>query len=133
MLHMFHTYVACVLFGCCVWLQWFLSVFQGCFSSVSETCFKCFNCLQTYVSTVVFGYLKSRSCVASLLLPPYVASRGWEQRRRRVVTWGTAVMLSYLCRRSGRNFCFNLILHEGGGRLCRNGVVSECRPRAGHR
>jgi len=21
MLHMFHTYVACVLFGCCVWLQ----------------------------------------------------------------------------------------------------------------
>jgi hypothetical protein len=27
MLHMFHTYVACVLFGCCVWLQWFSSVF----------------------------------------------------------------------------------------------------------
>ena len=31
MLHMFHTYVACVLFGCCVWLQWFSSVFQVCF------------------------------------------------------------------------------------------------------
>jgi hypothetical protein len=27
MLHMFHTYVARVLFGCCVWLQWFSSVF----------------------------------------------------------------------------------------------------------
>jgi hypothetical protein len=35
--HMFHTYVACVLFGYCVWLQWF--------SSVLEACFKCFNCL----------------------------------------------------------------------------------------
>ena len=29
--------------------------------------FKCFNCLQTYVATVVFGYFKSRSGVASLI------------------------------------------------------------------
>jgi hypothetical protein len=36
MLHMFHTYIACVLFGCCVWLQWFSSVFQMFF-------FKCFR------------------------------------------------------------------------------------------
>jgi hypothetical protein len=49
---MFHTYVACVLFGCWVWLKWFSSVF---FSNVSEACFKCFNCLQTYVATVVFN------------------------------------------------------------------------------
>jgi hypothetical protein len=35
MLHVFHTYVACVLFRCCVWLQWFSSVFM-CF-------FKCFR------------------------------------------------------------------------------------------
>ena len=63
MLHMFHTYVACVLFGCCVWSQWFSSVF-----------FKCFKCLQTYVATVVFGYFKSRSGVASLLFPPSATS-----------------------------------------------------------
>ena len=76
MLHMLHTYVACVLFGCCVWLQWV--------SSVSEACFKCLNCLHTYVATVVFGCFKSRSGVASLLrtfycivsvCPPSGASR----------------------------------------------------------
>jgi hypothetical protein len=41
MLHMFHTYVARVLSGCCVCLQWFLIVF----SSVLDACFKCFICL----------------------------------------------------------------------------------------
>jgi hypothetical protein len=35
MLRMFHTYIACILFRCCVWLQWFSCVFQVCFSSVS--------------------------------------------------------------------------------------------------
>jgi hypothetical protein len=44
------------------------------FSSVLEACFKCFNCLQTYVAIVVFGCLKSRSGVASLLLSPFAAS-----------------------------------------------------------
>jgi hypothetical protein len=41
------------------------------FSSVSEACFKCFNYLQTYVATVVFGCFKSRLSVASLLLPTF--------------------------------------------------------------
>jgi hypothetical protein len=43
---------------------------SGVFSSVSEACF---NCLQTYVTTVVFGCFKSRSNVASLL-PTFAAS-----------------------------------------------------------
>ena len=34
----------------------------------------CFNCLQTYIPTVVFGFFKSRSGVASLLLSPSVVS-----------------------------------------------------------
>jgi hypothetical protein len=55
--------------------------FQVCFRGVLEACSKCFSCLQTYVATVVYGYFKSRSGVASLLLPPSVASRGWEQGR----------------------------------------------------
>ena len=41
--------------------------FSDVFSSVSKACLKCFNCLQTYVATVVFGCFKSRLCVASLL------------------------------------------------------------------
>jgi hypothetical protein len=35
MLHMFHAYVACVLFECCIWLQLFSSVFQKHVSNVS--------------------------------------------------------------------------------------------------
>jgi hypothetical protein len=72
MLHMFCTYVACVLFRCCVWLQWFSSVFQVFFSSVSEACFKCFNCLQTYVVIVVFGLKVDQ--VLHLSFPPSAAS-----------------------------------------------------------
>jgi hypothetical protein len=34
-LYMFQTYAACVLSGCCVWLQWFSSVFR-CFFQVFE-------------------------------------------------------------------------------------------------
>jgi hypothetical protein len=49
-------------------------VFQVCFSSVLEACFKCFNYPQTYAAIVVFGCFKSRSGVASLLLSPSAAS-----------------------------------------------------------
>jgi hypothetical protein len=41
----------------------FAMVFK-CFLSVSETCFKCFICLQTYVARVAGGCFKSRSGVA---------------------------------------------------------------------
>jgi hypothetical protein len=53
----------------------FSSMFQVCFLSVLEAYFKCFNCLQTYVATVVFGCFKSRSGVAYFLLPPFAAYR----------------------------------------------------------
>jgi hypothetical protein len=39
---MFHTYVASVLYGCCICLQWFSRVFK-CFASVADTCCKCFS------------------------------------------------------------------------------------------
>ena len=38
----------------------------GFFVSVSDTCFKRFICLHTYVASVVSGYFKSRSGVAAL-------------------------------------------------------------------
>jgi hypothetical protein len=60
------------LSGCCICSIWMLRMvamvfkcFLGVFSSVSEACF---NCLQTYVTIVVFGCFKSRSNVTSLLL-----------------------------------------------------------------
>jgi hypothetical protein len=43
-------------------LQLFFQVFFAC---VSDTCFKCFICFQTYVANVVSGYFKSRSVVTS--------------------------------------------------------------------
>jgi hypothetical protein len=64
MLHRFHTYVASVS-RCYLCLQWFLNVFQVFFWSVSEACFKCFICLQTYVGSATFECFKSRSNIAN--------------------------------------------------------------------
>jgi len=61
--HMFHVYVASVLSGCCVYLQWF-QVFSCVFASVSYACFKCFICHHTYVASVVSKCFKNRSGVA---------------------------------------------------------------------
>jgi hypothetical protein len=60
---MFHTYVAIVLSGYCICLQWFSRVFS-CFLSVSDIYFKCFIYLLLYIVSVVSGYFKSRSGVA---------------------------------------------------------------------
>jgi hypothetical protein len=47
MLHMFHTYVVNVLSRCCIC---FTMVFK-CFSNASDAYFKCFICIQTYVTS----------------------------------------------------------------------------------
>ena len=66
MLHMFYTYVASVLSRCCVCVATiFKCFFPDVFTSVLDACFKCFIYLQTYVASVVSGYFKSRSGVAS--------------------------------------------------------------------
>jgi hypothetical protein len=67
------------LFGCCIRfthilqvfyldvvyvLQCLFKCFPGAFARVSEACFKCFICLQTYVANVASWYFKSRSGVA---------------------------------------------------------------------
>jgi hypothetical protein len=71
-----HVLQVC-LSGCCTYLHvFYLDVVYGCngfqvflsvFSSVSQACFKCLNCLQRYVATGVFECFKSRSSVAYLL------------------------------------------------------------------
>ena len=86
MLHMFHTYVASVLSGCCVCLQWFLSVL-GIFASVSDACFKCFIYLQTYIASVLSRCFKTRLSVAHVAMWS-VCCRCWRgamgrPRRRR--------------------------------------------------
>ena len=40
-------------------------MFSDVFASVSDACFKCFICLQTYAASVASECFKSRSCVAS--------------------------------------------------------------------
>jgi hypothetical protein len=51
MLHMFHTYVAIVLFGCCVCVA---MVFKwlSCVFCVSYACFRYFICLLLYVGSI---------------------------------------------------------------------------------
>jgi hypothetical protein len=62
MLHMFHTYVGSIF----IWMlhmfcNGFSSVFQMFFASVSDACFNCFICLQTYVTNVSSRCFKTRS------------------------------------------------------------------------
>jgi len=51
MLHMFHTYVAIVLFGCCVCVAMGFKCFSRVFR-VSYACFKCFIYLLLYVGSI---------------------------------------------------------------------------------
>jgi len=68
MLHMFHTYVACVLFGCLCMVAMVLKCFSCVFFQVLQ---KYVSSVSTafilYVATIVFGCFKSRSGVASPL------------------------------------------------------------------
>jgi hypothetical protein len=52
MLHMFRTYVASVLSGCCICFAMVFYVFSGVFSNVLDACFKCFIYPQTYVANM---------------------------------------------------------------------------------
>jgi hypothetical protein len=66
---MFHTYVASVLSGCCICFPMAFQVFFQMFSaSVSDLCFKCFICLQTYIVNVLSQCFKSRSGVAHVAM-----------------------------------------------------------------
>jgi hypothetical protein len=69
-----HICVASVLSGCYVCLQWFSSVFQVLFASVSEACFKCFICLQTNVVYISSGRFKNRLGVAHVAMSPAYCS-----------------------------------------------------------
>jgi hypothetical protein len=71
MLHMFHTIVVNVLFGCCICLSMNFQAFSVVFASVSDACFKCFKhmfqvfiCLHTYVTNVLSRCSKNRSSIA---------------------------------------------------------------------
>jgi hypothetical protein len=54
---------ASVSSGYCIYLQRF-SIFSDVLASVSDACFKCFNCLLLYVVTVASGCFKRRLGVA---------------------------------------------------------------------
>jgi hypothetical protein len=45
MLYIFHTYVVCVLFRCCVWLQWFSMCFRCVFQVFQEHVSTAFRCI----------------------------------------------------------------------------------------
>ena len=68
-LHMFHTYVASVLFECCVFLQWLHTFFL-----VFNICSKCFNLFWTYVVSVLSRCCKNRSGVACVAVGPICSS-----------------------------------------------------------
>jgi hypothetical protein len=67
MLHMFHTYVASVLFGCCICLQLFFKCFSCVFACVARCIFRMFQLFRMYMASVLFGCFKNRSRVLCML------------------------------------------------------------------
>jgi hypothetical protein len=65
------AYISHIRCMCFIWMFAYgcngFQVFLDVFSDISKTCFKCFNCLQTYVAIVVFGRFQSRSGVLPTL------------------------------------------------------------------
>ena len=94
MLHMFYTYVASVLSGCCAcmflqWFQVFLQVFLHAY-------LKCFICLQTFVANVSSGCFKSRSGVAAGDPPAAVGVRAGEVKGSRAISvWGQEAQATF--------------------------------------
>ena len=52
------TYMLQVFYRCCVCVYNGFQVFLDTFASVSDICFKCFICLQTYIANVIFECFK---------------------------------------------------------------------------
>jgi hypothetical protein len=80
-LHMFHTYIASVSFGCCICfthnMQCYICfamathVFSSCFRRMLQV----FQLFQTYITHVSFRYRKSRSGVAHVVVRLICSSR----------------------------------------------------------
>jgi hypothetical protein len=58
--------------------------FSGVFASVSDACFKCFICFQSYVAIVALGF-KSRSSVCISLLAFLLSHLGVRPRKMEAV------------------------------------------------
>jgi hypothetical protein len=60
-----------VLYGCYICFAIVFQIFSRVFfASVSDTCFKCFVSLQTYVANILFRYFKSRSDITYVAIAP---------------------------------------------------------------
>jgi hypothetical protein len=57
-LHVFHTYIACVYLDVAYNLQWFFQTFSGVFTNVSDLRCKCFDSFWMYVANVSFRCCK---------------------------------------------------------------------------
>jgi hypothetical protein len=95
MLHMFHTYVASVLSGCCVCLQWFSGVFK-CFASISDAYCRCFSffvrMLKMFLSECFKSILACCTCcnVTHPATTAYCSSLGAVHARGGAEGWSAA-------------------------------------------
>ena len=61
MLHLFHTYITCILSGCCIYFAMVFSSVFKCFYKCFRHMLQVFQLFRTYVANISFGYFKSRS------------------------------------------------------------------------
>ena len=87
MLHMFHTYVTSVLSGCCICLQWFLSIFR-CFCNYFRLMFQVLHLFRCMLQVLHLNILKIDRVLHILQCNLHVVAaggvRGRAGRRHRV-------------------------------------------------
>ena len=67
MFHIFHTYVASVLSGCCICLQLYFKCFSCVFASISDACFECFGCFIRILQVFYLDVKIDRGCLKALV------------------------------------------------------------------
>ena len=82
-------------------------MFLGVFENISDTCFKCFICLQTYIASVISKYFKSRLDVAYVAIGPACCScwRGREGSGGAQTSLGVGRGVHTAWARVGRRCC----------------------------
>jgi hypothetical protein len=79
------SHICCKYFsGCCVCFYNRFKYFSGVFTNVSDVCFKCFICFQTYVASVSSGCFKGKLGFTSpsSSLPPCLGVSSSSSQRR---------------------------------------------------
>jgi hypothetical protein len=120
-LHMFHTYVASILSGRYICLQWFFSRVSKCFVSVLGACCNCFSCFVRMLQMFYLNVSKVNQDIAHVAMwPPatvaYCSCLGAVHAREGTEGWSDARQWTRKAEGDGGRQAQRAPAESGGGR-----------------